>query len=195
VRNESILAVHRKRHLSLDERINRLAGRAISLSGEIYRSASPKYANSSDLLTGEGGRRFGGRWNPIGVATVYGSLTPETAMEETLAHSRYYSLPVHASMPRTFVAIAFSLAAVIDLTDGQLRQVLGVSEKRLLDCDWHAAEKTPITQEVGRAVYNAGHEAILVPSAADRTGRNLVILVNNLCGTSSLEVISPERLS
>lgn len=86
------------------------------MSGEIYRSASPKYANSRDLLTGGGSRRFGGRWNPVGIAAVYGSLTPETAMEETLAHARYYGLPVHASMPRTFVAISFALKSVLDLT-------------------------------------------------------------------------------
>ncbi len=116
-------------------------------------------------------------------------------MEETLAHSRYYSLPVHTSMPRTFVAMAFSLTSVIDLTDGELRQILRISENRLLDCDWHASETTPVTQEVGRAIYSAGLEAILVRSAADRTGRNLVIFVDNLCATSTLEVVSPERLS
>ena len=165
------------------------------MSGEIYRSASPKYATSRDLLTGGGSRKYGGRWNPVGIAAVYGSLAPETAMEETLAHSRYYGLPVHASMPRTFVAISFSLKSVLDLTDGQVRQMLGISDKRLLDCDWHAAEETPITQSVGRAVYDADLEALLVRSAADRTGQNLVIFVGNLGRASSLEVISPEQLS
>jgi RES domain-containing protein len=51
-----------------------------------YRSATPQYAREPDLLTGEGSRLHGGRWNPPGIAAVYASFAPETAMEEMLAH-------------------------------------------------------------------------------------------------------------
>ena len=37
-------------------------------------------------LAGEGARRTGGRWNPVGVPLVYASASPELAFLETLVH-------------------------------------------------------------------------------------------------------------
>jgi RES domain-containing protein len=183
--------------LELDARFANLLHRAAPLEGTVYRSAAPKYANSSDLLSGEGSRQNGARWNPVGLAAVYGSFTPQTALEESLAHANYYSLPVHASMPRTFVAIEFTLGLVLDLTEGRNRQSLAISEKRLLACDWRAemrAGGAPISQQAGQAASNAGFEAILVASAADSSGRNLVVFVKNLQPGSDLAIVAPDRL-
>ena len=108
---------------SFDQFITRLqALKAIRVSRTGYRSTTPKYAKETDLLTGVGSSNHGGRWNPPGIAAVYVSLTPETAMEETLAHFRYYGIPPHAAMPRTFVAIHVRLTKVLDLTWGTTRQ-------------------------------------------------------------------------
>jgi RES domain-containing protein len=183
--------------VDLFERTVRFAGRAKRLSGIFYRSAVPKYAKSRDLVTGEGSRRLGGRWNPPGLAAVYGSLTPQTAIEEALAHSRYFAIPPHAAMPRTFVAIEFHLLSIFDLTDGALRRSLGVSERRLLNCDWRTEMRTqapPVTQQLGRAVYLAGLEGILVRSAADFSGRNLAVFVDNLKQASYLKIVAADRL-
>lgn len=100
------------------------------------------------MLTGEGSRRNGGRWNPKGIAVVYASFTPETAMAETLAHFRYYGFPIEDAMPRTFVAIATDLAAVLDLRDGGVRRRLQVSEGRFWRWtgdarSWPAANRSP----------------------------------------------------
>jgi hypothetical protein len=92
-----VLRLENRTQLDLETRFANLLRRATALRGTIYRSVAPKYANSLDLLSGEGSRRNGARWNPIGVATVYGSFTPQTALEETLAHANYYGLPIHAS--------------------------------------------------------------------------------------------------
>jgi RES domain-containing protein len=118
-------------------------------------------------------------------------------MAETLAFAIYYQLPVHVSMPRTFVAIEFDLGAVLDLTTGRNRQSLGISEQRLLECDWRReAERgdVPLTQAVGRSAHQTGLEGILVRSAADPTGRNLVVFVENLRPESSLRVVSADQL-
>lgn len=184
--------------MSLEERIANLAAAAIRFRQKIYRSAAPKYATTSDLLTGEGARRFGGRWNTAGVAAIYGSLTPQCALEETLAHARYYGLPINTSMPRTFVAIEARLSQVLDLTDGSMRQSLRISERRLLECDWRAdctVGRVPITQQVGQFAALAGLEAILVRSAADVSGLNLVVFPENLRSTSRIEIVSPDRLT
>ncbi len=37
-------------------------------------------------MTGEGAYRYGGRWNSIGLHAVYASLTPSTAVLESIVH-------------------------------------------------------------------------------------------------------------
>lgn len=61
--------------------------------GTLFRSTAVEYANRDDLLTGEGARQSGGRWNPPGMfRTVYGCLEPETAMSESLANYRGFKI-------------------------------------------------------------------------------------------------------
>ena len=158
-----------------------------------WRICKREYAE----LDGEGARLYGGRWNPRGVAAVYGSLTPETAMAETLAHAAYYHLPVHSAMPRTFVAIEFSLSKVLDLTDGSVRQALRVSDKRMLKCDWRSEVRngrTPITQAIAAAAYGSGLEGLLAPSSAHAGGLNLIVFPKNLLSTSNLAVLAEDQL-
>ena len=184
--------------MDFDAPFANLLRRATALKGTIYRSTSPRYATSSDLVSGAGSRLHGGRWNPVGVAAVYGSFSPETALAETLAHCRYYGLPVHAAMPRTFVAVEFVLGKVLDLTQGRNRQMLGISQQRLLECDWRAEMQRgllPLTQQVAVAAFNAGLEALVVASAADPSGQNLIVLVERLRPGSRLAVIRGDRLS
>ena len=78
--NDSIIKMHK-------DRLAKLATESKPFDSVVYRSSTPQYAKETDLLTGEGSRRFGGRWNPIGTAVVYAALTPETAMAESLALS------------------------------------------------------------------------------------------------------------
>ncbi len=183
--------------MDLDVRLSRLLRRATALEGTVYRSAAPQYATSSDLISEAGSRLHGGRWNPVGVAAVYGSLSSEIALAETLAHSRYYNLPVQAAMPRTFVAVEFALCAVLDLTLRRNRQALGISQQRLLNCDWRAERQRdafPITQQIAQASVNIRFKAILVRSAADPTGQNLVVFVDHLRTGSRLVVVASDHL-
>ena len=148
----------------LKDRLERLLSSATKFSGVAYRSSTPEYATEADLLTGEGSKLYGGRWNPIGIAVVYASLTPETAMAETLAHNRYYGISAEDAMPRTFVAIAAKLHAVLDFRDGNVRRRLQVSQKRILAVDWRKdvrAGREPITQKIGQAAYEAGWEGLI----------------------------------
>jgi RES domain-containing protein len=117
----------------LKSRLQRLLPSAMSFAATCYRSSTPKYATEFDVITGAGSQQHGGRWNPIGVACVYASLTPETAMAEALAHHRYYGIPVEEAMPRTFVAIQAQLGQVLDFRNGSIRQRLQLSEER----SWH----------------------------------------------------------
>src|SRR5215469_11361654 len=94
----------------------------------------PPVKNKDDLLTGVGSKTAGGRWNPPkSFPTVYSSLDPHTALDEVLAHFRYYGFPIESAMPRVTVSIRARLVGVLDLTDGKTRAALRVSERRMLD--------------------------------------------------------------
>lgn len=67
----------------IESRLLRLKSLAEPFAGIVYRSSTPKYATLEDLLSGEGSKREGGRWNPRGIAVVYAALRPEVAMAET----------------------------------------------------------------------------------------------------------------
>jgi len=163
--------------------------------GTIYRSTTPAYAASKDMLSGEGSRRYGGRWNAPGTfPAVYGSLDPETAMAEALAHFRYYGIPLESAMPRIFVAIDVLLSRVLDLRDRQVLRALGVTRARIVHCNWRAlgAEgERPVTQIIGEAACTVSLEAILVPSSARNGGSNLVAFPGSLGPAARLTIRKP----
>lgn len=51
---------------------------------EVYRLVRGERAE--DVLSGEGARRYGGRWNPPGAAVVYASESRALAVLETFVH-------------------------------------------------------------------------------------------------------------
>ncbi len=131
--------------------LERCASRAVRWSGEVYRAASPRYANKDDLLTGVGSKAVGARWNsPRSFPTVYTSLDPHTALDEVLAHLRYYGFPIESAMPRVTVSVRARLLRVLDLTDGKTRSALRVSERRMLDEPWREEQKA------GREALDSG---------------------------------------
>jgi RES domain-containing protein len=98
-------------HPDFDRILEAMRGcRGTPWAGIGYRSASPRYVSATDLISGFGSQLHGARWNPKGAfSAVYASLDLEIAMRETLAHHRYYGIPLHRALPRTFVAIELSL--------------------------------------------------------------------------------------
>jgi RES domain-containing protein len=167
--------------------------------GELFRSASPRYANKGDIITGVGSKIAGARWNPPGAFhTVYGSLDVEAAVAEALAHFRHFALPVSKAMPRVIVALEAKLQRVLDITKGATRRVLGVSTERMLEEPWREEQKKgreALTQAIGRLAFEASFEELLVPSAARRGGVNLIIFPANLDSPISwLRILNKDEL-
>ena len=174
--------------------LHRCASLAVGWSGVVFRSVSPRYANKDDLLTGVGSKTAGARWNPPkSFPTVYSSLDPHTALDEVLAHFRFYGFPVESAMLRVTVSVRVRLARTLDLTDGTTRCALRVSMRRMLDEPWREeqeAGREALTQALGRLGQELGWEGFLVPSAARRGGVNLIVFPANLSKFSLLEIIN-----
>jgi RES domain-containing protein len=148
------------------------------------RSASPRYANKDDILTGAGARRAGARWNPPNTfRTVYTSLDPHTAVDEAFAHFLHYGLPIAKALPRVLVSLEVRVRRVLDLTDARIRRFLTVSERRLLDDPWREMQikgQESLTQALGRLAHEDGWEALLAPSTARKGGVNLILFPANI---------------
>lgn len=150
-------------------------------SGTVYRhmfgTNLPTHANT-----------HGARWNDPGLAAIYASCEPETA----LAEAEYYiSLqPLRPRAKRTLYAIRVSLKNVIDLTASGLLPQLGVSDAVLSSSD-HTRCRI-----IAGAVNWLGHDGLLVPSARRRGGTNLVIYQQDPSTTdfdvTGSEVIAPD---
>lgn len=178
--------------------VDRLVLKAGSWKGHMFRFATPRWATAAELLTGEGALMHGGRWHPIGrFCAVYASLTPETALAEALAHVKRFKADIFGAMPKTINAIDARLRKILDLTDGPTRQRLGVSWGRMMKERWWELEskgREALTQAVGRAAYELGLEGILVPSAADASGENIVYFPDNKRTTSTLTIVNAHDL-
>ena len=145
-------------------------------SGTLFRFQTIDFPAPKDVLSGEGARARGGRWNQPGLATVYGSTTDITALEECKANDRYYG--VETKSPRLLVAIEAQLVGVLDLTSSGIRRTLGVTLKELAAEDWRKllqAGQESTSQALGRAAAVGGASGLLVRSAAVPLGINVVV--------------------
>jgi RES domain-containing protein len=167
-------------------------------SGTAYRAVGTEYANKRDLLSGEGTKRFGGRWTPPGsFAAAHASLDVKTAVAESLGTQQQYGIAVDARLPLTLVAIDVSLQKLIDLTDDTILRELGLTRQRLLRCRWRERMdkgRGALTQAIGCIAFEAGLEALFVPSAQARKGKNLVVFLDNLQKASSLTIQNVGKL-
>ncbi len=174
-----------------------LRRRAGGWSGFIYRSTTPEYANARDMLSGAGSRMYWGRWNaPESFAAVYGSLIPEAAMAECLAHHRHHAIPLNRAMPRVFVAVSVRLHRVLDFTDAPTLAAIGFSARSIAREDWRRENDTgdeSLTQVLGRAAREARFEGLHVPSARVPNGENLVIFPDRLLSRSRVTIDPPHR--
>ncbi len=128
----------------------------------VWRICRAQFA--AEAFSGEGARRFGGRWNSRGVPMVYASSSLALAAIELFVHLD------PNQQPNDLVYISALLPA-----GGQMRSM---TEKNL-PADWWLAENVAgleATRALGDAWVKAGDSlAIEAPSAALRPERNVLI--------------------
>jgi len=163
--------------------------------GTFFRFQSIGYPNPKDVLSGRGARDRGGRWNPPGVAAIYGSITDNTALEECKGNDRYYG--VETKGPRLLVAVEAKLVGALDLTDPAIRRTLRVTLKELAAEDWRKllhAGKESTTQALGRATASIRGSGLLARSATVHRGINIVVFPG-AHGADRTVVVDADQLS
>src|SRR5262249_20043603 len=127
---------------------------------------------------------------------VYLSLSPETALAESLSHSRRFGLAIRDAMPKTLNAVVAEFSHILDLTSATVRSRLRLSLRRMLEERWwdlEANDREAVTQAVGRAAYEIGFEGLLVPSAADPGSLGLVYFPDRLFDSTRLQIINRDQ--
>lgn len=127
--------------------------------GLLYRALNPIWARNP--LSGEGARRFGGRFNPNGTPALYTALSIMTAIRE--------ANQVGTLQPTTLVAYQADLEAIFDATDANALEHYGLSPADLAAEDWRIRMredgKAP-TQVLAERLIRDGYTGILARSFA-----------------------------
>ena len=182
---------------ALFDRISALADRAVGLHEIVFRSATIQFAARMQMLSGSGASEFGGRWNRKGSSTVYASLDIHTAVDEAYPEFKRAGFSPTAIRPRVFVGAEIHLECLLDLTDSNIRRVIGFRLDELIDEDWktiQALGDESWTQAIGRGCKKAGFEGLIVPSARRSKGRNLVVFPEQLRRGSHVKLLNASDL-
>jgi RES domain-containing protein len=144
---------------------------ARSYSGKLYRALNPIYAR--EPLSGEGARRYGGRFNPKGTPALYCSLSIMTAVRE--------ANQVGTLQPTTLVAYETELENIFDATDEAALRDEGMGAAAVAASNWRSEMRVTgeaRTQIFARSLIARGYNALLVRSfapGASQRDLNLVL--------------------
>lgn len=151
-------------------KITTLTGSGLSVTG--YRNQ----ASGFDPRSGDGARRFGGRFNPPhSYPVIYLCTTRPCVVAELTRQARRQGLAVEDLLPRELWLVTAELTKVLDLTDIDTLQALGVEADELVRDDLQ------LTREIGEAAHGHRFQAI---RSASVTGVDdvVAILPDNLAG-------------
>jgi len=98
----------------------------------LFRLVAPRNASNDQIVSGEGAKRSGGRWNRIGVSTVYTGLVEEVTYCEQASYSLIARIEddlrigrhIPSSMRPELVDVARVLARVeVDLAESEIADI------------------------------------------------------------------------
>ena len=137
--------------------------------GRLYRALNPIYA--ANPLSGEGARRFGGRFNSKGTPALYAALDPATAIRE--------ANQVGDLQPTVLVSYKADLGPIFDAGDAEALQRYAMSAALLGNDRWREnmiSSKPVPTQDFADRLIEDGFVALKVRSfAKGGDGLNMVI--------------------
>jgi RES domain-containing protein len=138
--------------------------------GLLYRALNPIYAR--EPLSGEGARRFGGRFNPRGMPALYTSQSIMTAIRE--------ANQVGTLQPTTLVAYEADISPIFDATDPAALEREGLAPETLADPAWRlamAADGKAPMQLLAAKLKREGYAGLQVRSFTKQATANDLNLV------------------
>jgi RES domain-containing protein len=152
----------------------------------LWRAYVPRWAFAP--LSGEGARRFGGRWNPVGAPAIYAARELSTAWAE---YNQGF-----VQHPALILQIELSGASLADLTVASMLQDLGVAPE-IHKCPWRAdieADRVPRTHDLRTQLLAQGFDGVIYPSVMSPGGSCVALWRWNGRDAPALKAIDPEGL-
>lgn len=115
-----------------------------------------------DALSGEGARRFGGRWNPpLLFPAIYLADSAQACMVEVERAAQAASTTAEKMLEAAYRLHTIDVTdlAVLDLTTPQAREAVGLENDDIYGDDWSGC------QAVGHAAWFLHMQGVLVPAA------------------------------
>ncbi|WOS65062.1 RES family NAD+ phosphorylase [Sinorhizobium fredii] len=150
----------------------------------LWRAFVPRWAHMP--LSGEGAARFGGRWNPVGMPTIYAARELSTAWAE---YNQGF-----VQHPALIVQLELCDARLADLTDGDVLAELGL-EETIHRCEWRdELDKglVPQTHRTQADLSKRGYDGVIYPSYMSPGGTCVALWRWNGLDRPRLDVIDPE---
>ena len=151
----------------------------IPYQADVFRQTQPRWMSLPYRFTGVGSVVTGARWSAKSlIPALYASLDLPTLTTEVYQKAlRYGWAPSEFPGPQLVVRMRWELQRVVDLTLTATTKALGVTKRELIQCDWQgeqAARREALTQAIGRAAFENLAEGLIVPSARQVGGVNMV---------------------
>lgn len=150
----------------------------------LWRAYVPRWSYLP--LSGEGAARFGGRWNPVGVPTIYAARELSTAWAE---YNQGF-----VQHPALIAQLELAGARLADLTDQQVLADLGL-DAGIHESQWRAnldGGKVPPTHASYRTLLALGFDGVIYPSFMSHGGTCVALWQWNKPGHPVLKVVDPE---
>jgi len=151
----------------------------------LWRAFVPRWSHLP--LSGEGAARFGGRWNPVGVPTIYAARELSTAWAE---YNQGF-----VQHPALIAQLNVTDAALADLTDPQGLQSVGVTTD-IHVCQWRDIMDrgdVPETHELRERLLADGIHGVIYPSVMSPGGTCVALWRWNAPRAPRLTVVDPDR--
>lgn len=151
----------------------------------LWRAYVPRWAHAP--LSGDGAARFGGRWNPVGLPTIYAARELSTAWAE---YNQGF-----VQHPALIAQLELAGATLADLTDPATLERFGVDET-IHWCEWRAAldaGEVPDTHRLAAILIGEGFDGMIFPSFMSPGGTCVALWQWNGPGKPVLKVVDPEK--
>jgi len=150
----------------------------------LWRAYVPRWAHAP--LSGEGSARFGGRWNPIGMQTIYAARELSTAWAE---YNQGF-----VQHPALIAQLELRDAMLADLTTADGLAMFGLTDE-IHRCEWRDALDRGLVPETHRLQADLsarGFDGLIYPFFMSPGGTCVALWRWNKGEGAELQVIDPD---